>query len=165
MQSVSFRSHYLSYFTVQYGIWHGSLNHANVTSKILYKMYKGVVYDPISDLIEKWFKYLHTHTNYCVILGAELHYRNVTVKIKDGSVALVIFPCLGKQKLVLFWQKSLIPWMITCYDQQLYQKRRSRWKERQNSHFSNSWPTKSPFYRTNFEQSSVYVMLVCAPSL
>ena len=55
--------------------------------------------------------------------------------------------------------------MITCYDQQLYQKRRSRWKERQNSHFSNSWPTKSPFYRTNFEQSSVYVMLVCAPSL
>ena len=56
--------------------------------------------------------------------------------------------------------------MILYYDQQLYQKKKKLMERKtQNSHFSNSWPTKSPFYRTNFEQSSVYVMLVCAPSL
>ena len=32
--------------------------------------------------------------------------------------------------LYVYWQKSLIPWTIIYYDQQLYQKRRSRWKER-----------------------------------
>ena len=67
----------------------------------------------------------------------------------SASFGLIFMP--RRITIYFFWQKIPVPWMILYYDQQLYQKKKKLMERKtQNSHFSNSWPTKSPFYRTNF---------------
>ena len=62
----------------------------------------------------------------------------------------MIFPCLVKWKSYVLAKipRTLNDYML--WPAAVSEKKKSMERKTEYSHFSNSWPTKSPFYRTNF---------------